>query len=193
MLKEEQIAQSVMQHCQEWGVSPDNFIMDCTGQGRGIYEILRQRWSDKAQGLTYNDVASKRPMRDGGKPAVDVVIYYVSELWFRASYLASDGMLCGLSNLDGKTSQDLSSRHYAMKNHNGTSKMVVESKDELKKRLGRSPDYGDTYCMFGELMVRKGMISSYRSLNGGGSSWSRVRELAKRAQKLDMVDYGEAA
>lgn len=192
MLKEEQIAESVMQHCQEWGVGPENFIMDCTGQGRGVYEILRKKWSDKVNGLTYNDVASKRPIREGGKPAAEVVIYYVSELWFRASYLAADGMLCGLGNLDGKTTQDLSARHYSMKNNDGTSKMVVESKDDLKKRLGRSPDFGDTFCQLGELMVRRGMIASYQKRTGV-SGWGKIKELALKAQKLDKINYGNSA
>ena len=43
MLKEEQIAEQIIQKCREWGVEAKNFIIDCTGQGRGIYEILRQR------------------------------------------------------------------------------------------------------------------------------------------------------
>lgn len=45
-----------------------------------------------------------------------------------------------------KTTQDLSARHYSMKNNDGTSKTVVESKDDLKKRVGCSPDFGDTFC-----------------------------------------------
>ena len=188
MFKEDQIANAIMQHCQEWGVNPENFIMDCTGQGRGVYEILRKKWSDKVQGLTYNDVASKRPIRDGGRPANDEVIYYVSELWFRAAFLAKDGMLCGLGNLDSNTRQDLSARQYAMKNNDGTSKMVVESKDDLKKRLGRSPDFGDTFCQLGELMVRRGMLSAYRSEKGGGIyDWSKIRDIAKRAQNAYEV------
>ena len=142
--------------------------------------------------MTYNDVASKRPIREGGKPAAEVVIYYVSELWFRASYLAADGMLCGLGNLDGKTTQDLSARHYSMKNNDGTSKMVVESKDDLKKRLGRSPDFGDTFCQLGELMVRRGMIASYQKRTGV-SGWGKIKELALKAQKLDKINYGNSA
>jgi len=182
MLKEEQIAFMVMDQCAKHGVEPKNFIMDCTGQGRGLYEILKQKWGYEVQGISYNDKATNRPIRAGGRPADEEVVYFVSELWFRASNLAADNMLCGLADINSRTRDDLSSRLYSMKNVGGGDKMVAESKDDLKKRIGHSPDYGDAYCQFGELMVRRGLVADFHK-NNQSSDWGLFKKLALKAQK----------
>ena len=181
ILKEDQIAQQVKAKCEEAGVKPENFIMDTTAQGRGVYSLLTTTWSPKVQGISYSDATTDRPLRlNDAKKASEQVLYFSSELWFRASYLAKEGMLCGLSKVDKKTKEDLASRQYSIKTQGGSAKMIVENKDELKKRLGRSPDYGDAFCQFGELMVRKGMLAEF----GGVSSrlsWAHCRKLAQKA------------
>ena len=181
ILKEDQIAQQVKAKCEEAGVKPENFIMDTTAQGRGVYSLLTTTWSPKVQGISYSDATTDRPLRlNDAKKASEQVLYFSSELWFRASYLAKEGMLCGLSKVDKKTKEDLASRQYSIKTQGGSAKMIVENKDELKKRLGRSPDFGDAFCQFGELMVRKGLLAEF----GGVSSrlsWAHCRKLAQKA------------
>jgi len=181
ILKEDWIADQVMEQCKKRGVKPENFIMDTTAQGRGVYSLLTVKWSPKVQGISYSDPTTDRPLRlNDGKKASEQVLYFVSELWFRASYLAKEGMLAGLSKVDKKTREDLAARQYTVKQQGGAAKMLVENKDELKKRLGRSPDFGDSFCQFGELMVRKGMLAEF----GGASSrlsWGHCREMARKA------------
>lgn len=188
MLKEDQIALAVIEQCKQYGVEPKNFIMDCTGQGRGVYEILKQKWGAEVHGISYNDKATSRPIRAGGRPADEEVVYFVSELWFRASYLAADGMLCGLSDIASRAREDLSARMYSMKNIGGSDKMVAESKDDLKKRIGHSPDEADTYCQLGELMVRRGLVANYRKTNEQ-SDWGLFRKLALKAQKTQAETW----
>ncbi len=126
-------------------------------------------------------ITTDRPLRlNDPKKASEQVLYFSSELWFRASYLAKEGMLCGLSKVDKKTKEDLASRQYSIKTQGGSAKMIVENKDELKKRLGRSPDFGDAFCQFGELMVRKGMLAEFGGV-GSRLSWAHCRKLAQKA------------
>lgn len=175
--KDYQIAREVMRRCKEYGVAPEDFIMDETGNARGVLAILRTEWSPKVQGVSYQGKATDRPLRlNDSKPAEELVKYFVSELWFRASYLAQEGMLCGLNNLHQNTTTDLSARRFEMKEK----LMVAESKDEFKGRLGRSPDYGDSFSQIGELMVRKGMLGEITQ-GGTRAGWTQARKRALKA------------
>lgn len=161
-------------------MKPENFIMDTTAQGRGVYSLLTTTWSPKVQGISYSDATTDRPLRlNDQKKASEQVLYFSSELWFRASYLAKEGMLCGLSKVDKKTKEDLASRQYSIK----TWRLGEDDRREqgrAEEALGRSPDFGDAFCQFGELMVRKGMLAEFGGaesrLHGRtAASWRRRR------------------
>lgn len=181
--KDYQLAREAIRLCKERGVPPENFIMDTTGNGRGVFAIIQIEWSTKVQGINYGGEATERPMRlNDPKPAKDQVRYFVAELWFRASFLAQDGMLCGLKNVSPKTTEDLTARRYTIKQMGDKKLMVVETKDEMKSRLGRSPDYGDAFVGFGELMVRKGLLGDIPGAkNTGKGRWDALRKLARKA------------
>jgi hypothetical protein len=113
-------------------------------------------WSNEVIGIDYAGESTERPMRYGDPAkANEMVQKFVSELWFRARYMAESGCLCGLKNLDAKTIDDLNARRYERRETTKGSRMIVETKDDLKKRLGRSPDYGDAFCQFAELVTRQ--------------------------------------
>lgn len=189
--KDYQIAREVIRLCKEAGVEPENFIMDMTGNARGVYAILRVEWSPKVQGIYYGGEATNRPMRlDDDKPANEQVKYFVSELWFRASNLAQKGMLCGLNNLNPKTSEDLNARRYTVRQFGDVKLMVAEPKEDMKKRLGRSPDHGDTFCQLAELMVRKGLLGNLPG-SGTKNNWreSRKRAIAASTRYREENEY----
>lgn len=179
--KDYQIARQVIALCKARGVQPEDFIQDETGNARGVLAILRVEWSPKVQGISYGGEATDRPLRlNDALKANEQVKYFVAELWFRASFLAREGMLTGLRNVSPRTAEDLSARRYTLKQYGERKLMVAESKDEMKKRLGRSPDDGDAFCGFGELMVRKGLLAS---IIGGGikNRWQDARARAVKA------------
>jgi hypothetical protein len=181
LLKDRQIANEVMRLCKEHNIPPENYIQDTTGNGRSVFALLYEGWSQKIHKLEYGGAATDRPLRlNDPKPASEQVKYFVSELWFRAAYLAADGMLGGLSNCNPLTEEDLSSRRYIVKQEGERKVMVVESKDEMKKRLNRSPDYGDSFCQFGELMSRKGLLGDSIS-TGHKLGWTNLRKKAIKA------------
>ena len=191
--KEVQIANSVIDQCAKWGVKPENFIQDATGNGQGVFALLKVKWSPKVQTIYYGGEATDRPLRlNDTKKASEQVRYFVAELWFRASYLAREGLLCGLTNLDRKTVDDIAGRRYLVKQNAGAALQVIESKTEYKLRLGRSPDYGDTFCQIGELMVRKGMLAGIAK-TGTAAGWDHLRKLAVKAASRyeEGKTYGE--
>jgi hypothetical protein len=177
-----QIARSVMRICREHTVEPEHFIMDTTGNARGVYAVLQVEWSAAVQKIYYNGAVTGRPLRtDDSLGANRQVRYFVAELWFRASYLARDGLLCGLDSLDVKTREDLEARRYTAKQYGNEKLMLVEAKKDMRARLNRSPDHGDAFCQLGELMARKGLIEGAGGAGGTDGVWKRHRRRAVKA------------
>jgi hypothetical protein len=187
--KDYQVAMEVIRLCKERGVAPHNFIMDKSGAGRGCYAILQKEWSVDVQGIVYGGEATERMLRYGyDEKANQVVKYFVTELWIRARYLAEEGCLCGLGNLDQKTVDDLNARRYKKKQFTEGELMVAESKIDLKKRLGRSPDYGDAFVQFGELLAREQVaVKKEEETVIPSQRWKRALERAKKVNRI----YGE--
>lgn len=180
--KDYQIAHQVMERCKAEGVKPADFIMDKTGGGRGVYAILQVEWSYDIHGIDYGGAATDRVLKLGEtEKCEDLFLYFVSELWFRTRAYGEEGLIGGIGNLDPKTVEDLTSRRYTVRKSGDRSKQVVETKPEVKKRLGRSPDYGDSFSQFGELMARKGIHPGKREREGQSSRWEAARNLAIRA------------
>ena len=192
--KDYQIAREVMAICKEAGVQPKNFIMDKTGNGRSVWSKLMMEWNNEIVGIEYGGSATNRPMRYGDPNKADEMVErFVSELWFRARYMAESDCLCGLSNLDAKTLDDLNARRYERKQVTKGSRMIVETKDELKKRLGRSPDYGDAYCQFAELLARDlSHTITEDKKKTANDSWTKMREKAKKIYSLQSDEAGFA-
>jgi len=193
-----QIARECIRICKERGIQPENFIMDTTGNARGVYAIIRAEWNPlpgrgHIQGIMYGGEATDRPLRaDDPLGANEQVKRFVSELWFRASYLARDGMLCGLGNLDPKTIVDLDSRRYLTVQETVGRRMVAETKDELKARINRSPDHGDAFCQFAELMVRKGLLGG-KVAGLALNNWDQMRARAKFHQKRYTQEFSHGS
>jgi hypothetical protein len=59
--------------------------------------------------------------------------------------------------------------------------MQVETKSDLKKRLGRSSDFGDAYVQFGELLIRMG------TMPGGSPLLQRLAAKSRWQQRKDLV------
>lgn len=192
--KDRQLADETKRLCIEEGVNPEDFICDTTGNGRSVFALLFESWSKKIHKLEYGGSATDRPLRlDDKKPASEQVKYFVAELWFRASYLAADGILCGFNNLDSKGVDDLTARRYTLKQDGDHKAMMVETKDEMKKRLGRSPDYGDSVCQLGELMVRKGLLGEItKAKNPKANADARQRAIKAAARYENEFAHGHS-
>lgn len=188
--KDYQIAHQVMARCKEEGVKPSDFIMDKTGGGRGVFAILQKEWSYEIHGIDYGGKATDRALKVGETDKCeDLFDRFVTELWFRVRAYGEEALIGGLCNVDAKTIQDLKSRLYVVRKTGTGSKQVVETKAEMKKRLGRSPDYGDAFSQFGELMARKGFHPGKRSTQGQVDRWQASKKSAIRACRR----YNEAS
>lgn len=192
--KDFQIARECIRLCKERGIKPQDFIMDITGNARGVYAIMRNEWppapgEGQVQGIYYGGEATDRPLRlDDPLPACDQVRYFVAELWFRASYMARDGMICGLCNVDPRTIEDLDARRYTIKQTGDKKLQVAETKEEMKKRLGRSPDFGDAAMQVAEWMMRKGYVTGSPTAKKA-RGWEQLKVRAKKAQQRYIKEF----
>jgi len=180
--KEYQIAHEVMRICKENGIKPEHYIQDTTGNGRGVYAILQKEWSRDVQSVNYGGKSTERNLRaDDDRKCEDIYKYFVTELWCRAAEFCAEGLIGGLENLHVRTLEDLSSRRYETVQATNGRLMVAEQKGEVKKRLGRSPDHGDAFVQFGELLERLGTRPGLESklIPMKTHRWDRHREKAK--------------
>ena len=193
--KDYQIARWVMVECRSRGILPQHFIMDTTGNARGVFAILQKEWSRDVQGVNYGGESTERNLRgDDSRKCSDLYRYFVSELWFRCSEYMKAGYIGGLDNLDPRTIEDLSSRRYELKNATKGQLMQVETKPDVKKRLGRSPDFGDSLCQLGELLIRLGTQAGGSPLLArlkSKTAWDKQKQrvLAINARQSEAKEY----
>lgn len=182
LAKDYQLARWAIQRCKEMGVKPANFIMDRSGGGRGVFAIMQTEWSREIQGIDYGGASTDRPLTaDNDDKCSDIYEKFVTELWFRARVCCDEGILGGLSNLNPLTTEDLFSRRYFTKKLTQGTVQVAEKKEEMKGRLGRSPDNGDAFVQFGELLIREGHGPGRAKKPVSGSRWAKGKLRAIKA------------
>ncbi len=178
--KDYQAAHQLINICKSRGIPPEHFIMDTTGSGRGTFAIMQKEWSQDIQGLNYGGKATERSLRgDDSRKCDEIYKYFVTEIWMRAAEFCKERLIGGLDNLDENTLTDLGARRYILVPGTEGKLMQAESKVDLKSRLGRSPDFGDSFVQFGELLERLGTRPGLPSFVPMASNkWSKHREKA---------------
>ncbi len=181
--KEYQAAHFIINLAKTLGVKPEHYIQDTTGNGRGVYAILQKEWSRDVQGVNYGGKATERNLRsDDDRKCDEIYKYFISELWSRAAEFCADGLIGGLDNLHDHTKIDLTARRYTLVPGEKGKLILAESKADMKDRLGRSPDKGDAFVQFGELLERLGTRpGDSKTAPTAGTAWQKHRELAKAA------------
>ena len=188
--KDYQIAYQVMALCKDQRILPENFIQDCTGNGRGVLAILQKEWDSKVQGCSFAGAPSDRPVTVNDQtPCTKLYKYFVDELWFRASEWGMAGLVGGVQNLDHLTLQDLGQRRYELQGD----KKRLQTKAEVKKELGRSPDYGDAFVLAAELLARKGIYADGIRKRSTGSTSTDALQRARKVNSIYQHPYRRAS
>lgn len=182
--KDYQIAHWVMVECRQRQILPKHFIMDISGNARGVFAILQKEWSKEVQGVDYGGPSTDRNLRgDDNRKCSEIYKFFVSELWCRAAEFVKAGLIGGLERLDPRTIEDLSVRRYSLVQGSKTKLIRVDPKDEVKIQLGRSPDFGDSFCQLAELLMRLGTMPGagrFRALQSA-SKWETQKARARAA------------
>lgn len=166
-----QIARGWKKIAEDFGVRPSGAIMDGTGGGMAFGHIVDNEWSPAVQKVNFQGKSSERTVVFRNE---ECGFYNKnSELWIQPKEYVRAGQISGLSK---ETMAELIEREYHPKEGKT---LRVESKDEAKKRLKRSPDRADVFNMLVEKAITLGKFRSEevkqvsKMANNG---WAKVRK-----------------
>jgi|LakMenEpi03Aug12_release.lakeMendotaPanAssembly.Ray.scaffolds.fasta_scaffold05571_17 hypothetical protein len=170
-----QIVDQWMKLAGDFGVNPNHAIMDNTGGGQAFGHIVDKLWSPAVQKVNFQGKASDRTVvfREQNTPFYNKN----SELWIQPKEFIRGRQISGLSK---ETMAELIEREYHKKEIKA---LRVESKEEAKKRLKRSPDRADVFNMLVEKAITLGRFNSFevkqvaRMVNNGWAKAGATRAL----------------
>lgn len=164
------IADAVQAHCENYllagqkiPILPENFMMDTSGEGGGLFSIMSGRWSDKIKSCEFGGGAEKVQISPD-RPVTYFERYgnRVTAMWYRFRRYIEGGQIKGLQ--DPSTRKELTSRNKLTK----AGKTHVEPKIKMKERGLRSPDLADAAVIGAEFMFVSGVAAA--GSTGGGST-----------------------
>lgn len=133
-----QLAEEFHKECVKRGVSVTRVGVDATGGGDPFASLMSLKFGQGFLNVGFGGAPSdKRVSQTDKRTGKDRFGNRVSELWGVGRDYIRAGQIKGL---DPDTIRDLTARTYDPKKP----KMTVESKKDMKKRIGRSPDRGDS-------------------------------------------------
>lgn len=141
----------------------DSVAVDTIGIGAGVADILRSNGVPVAM-VQVSERASDESRFDSQR----------DELWFSLREWFEDGASCIpkslMPNLRQAILKDIQDIRYA---YSPTGKIRVERKDDMKKRLGFSPDIGDALCLTfsKKAVLRSSGAGKGRKKTAGFSNW----------------------
>lgn len=181
-------ARQVIEIAKRHGCKPANFITDCTGNALGFSDTIRHTWSMAcvAQEFGGKPTEMKITQEDSMK-AIDRFDRFVSELWYSAREWVKSGLVHSIAAPSELIFQ-LQARLYEMRRR----KIRIETKEEMKGRGLKSPDYGDTFCLLVHLVRLRSNGFTPSSLLDPSVERVKTDPLAKFKSKASTfrADYG---
>lgn len=147
---EDQVSSRVKSLCISRGISPDRLYVDSSGRGSLISSLARN-WSAKVNAVEFGGRASDRPVSDViAIPSWRHYGKFVSELWFFIRHVIESKQMRQMTD---NLIEEGAAREWFM---GKGGKIDVESKIEMKKRAGKSPDLFDALVLAAEGARRHG-------------------------------------
>lgn len=189
-----QIARQFRTRCEAEGVLPSNAAYDATGAGIAFGDIVRVVWSPLVNRISFGGSASELPASLGNDlPANEVYTNRVSEIWYSAKELIRGHQLGGICP---DLSKEMCARKYTTRKGNSM-RIVVESKVDMKSRIGKSPDLADAAMMLVDLCRQRfgfgvGGAGSKPKANGQQESWgARVKRFLTVGRARNFLQESE--
>ncbi len=138
------MATQIRDNCIKAGVAARNLMLDRTGNGAGVHDLLRGLWSEEVKGANYSESATERKiLEEDVKTAKEEYGRLVSELWFATKkYGEFDLLKISVAAFTPALESQLGGRRFES---GKVSK--VESKPEYKSRGNSSPNEADSVTL----------------------------------------------
>lgn len=178
-----QIARQMVEECRKRGIHPSNVAVDGTGAGKPFCDVLRSTWSGQILEVNFSGAASELPSSGtDSTPAKERYSNRVSELVYAAREFLQSRQLKGIKP---DLAKELCARTYETRERG---KVRVESKVDMKARIGYSPDLADAAALvLAVCRQRLGFGSKLSSRNWGreeGGSGNNPTPWKKFSQKF---------
>ncbi len=189
-LPEEQIAMFVKDYCVKYGISADNFFHDSTGRGT-LGTFMARIWSAQTNPVEFGGSPSTRPV------SLDIYVYddvsrvrrlkrcdehyskFVTELWWSLRYAIESSQV---RNLPDEVVEEGSMRMWDKVRGD---KYEIETKKDMKERVGRSPDFADWASIAIEGARRRGFqISKLANDSEDSDEKTWLRDLRNKQKDL---------
>lgn len=198
-LPEEQIAEVVRARCDKYDIPPQNVFHDATGRG-SLGTAFARLWSDQTNPIEFGGRPTDRPVQS------DMFIYdhalrerrlmkcsehyskFVTELWFSFAYAVQAQQV---RTLPTSVLDEFCAREWGRVRGD---KKELETKEDTKKRLGRSPDLADAVACLCEGARRLGFVinkmDTPKETRQMDDRWKDLlrRRVARRRQSITL-DY----
>jgi hypothetical protein len=172
-----QIAHQFRDQCRKRGVTPENAALDATNIP--FADIVSQVWSPKVWRTSFGGKATERPISEfTDEPASSRCGNRVTEIWMAGHELLKHQQLRGLTP---EVIEQLTARHVSMTKTSGM-KFYVESKRDMKSRIGGSPDKADAAMILVDLIRERfrGRKPKKHASGGGDGTPRTWRDIGKR-------------
>ena len=177
-----QIARRFIDECARRTVGPENAGIDATGIGRGVYAITASEWSQRVNRVEFGGGASDLPASaDDPRPAKQVYDRKVTELWYSVRELVMAGQLRGM--------QTAEIVQFCTREYKRLGRLIrIDTKDECKAKLGRSPDNADAVSGLCHVARINGLVAASEITARSTTSWEKM---AKENQETIQENYSE--
>lgn len=136
------VAKQVVAECRRAGVKPGDFGMDINADGGLMMQEIQREWqTHEVVGLSSLEKADD-----------EKYFHRVTQYWFQAAELVCSGRMRGF-NPKSRYARDLFERKYESA---GRGVVRVEKKTDMRARIKRSPDAGDSFCYAAHMAIRAG-------------------------------------
>jgi hypothetical protein len=181
-----QIAHRIKEECVKRGIDAANVAVDATGAGGPFCDVLAGEWSNQFLRVQFGGKASDRRVSANSRlTGEELYVNRVSELWFVGKEFLRTKQLSGIT---GDLAKEMCARRYDMVKGSAL-RVRIETKTDLKARLGSSPDLADAAFITLDLArQRHGLVAVDAVAEGRGDlpRWA-VQPVRKTMADLDVV------
>lgn len=181
-----QISQQFADACIRRKIDPYYAGIDASGAGGPFIDVVEVMWSRDVLRVQFGGKASdRRSSATDATLSKDRYFNRATEIWFAGKELLRSKQLFGVTE---ELAQELCSRQYLQSKTTTARKVKIESKQEYRDRVGKSPDLADAFFVLLEVArTRCGLLGGERfEVNKEKlDNWSRVM------RKWDVVAASE--
>lgn len=191
---EHQIAEHMKTDCEALDIVPENVGHDATGRG-SLGTFIARVWSAATNPIESGGAPSDRPVsldmyvlempKGGGQPVrrlkrcSEHYVKRITEYWFSMRYAVQASQVRGMTT---DTMEEFCQREWDRVKDD---KIEVESKLDMKDRIGRSPDLADWAAGILEMARRKGFgIQKLSNEDEQKNSFEWLRDMARRNREM---------